>query len=124
MVSAKLTKVSDTEISVAFMDGQKPVPEARLGASDIEKFIAQLAALREGLSPKVGEKPPNREARGPIDPRILLYNAALPGRIMVIRHPGIGWLSVIFSENEASKLGQALLVKNRLAIRPPSDRQN
>jgi hypothetical protein len=53
------------------------------------------------------------------DPKLHLETESLNGDpVLRIRHPHFGWISFVFSRNEAAGLGQALIV--RATAEPPA----
>jgi hypothetical protein len=87
--------------SVAWSDSEAP---------DIEGIIELLAQMRAGLADEVPrERDPNIRGRVVRDPVWQpLKHRVLGGRLLALRHPGLGWLHFVFPEEEARKVAAAL----------------
>ncbi len=95
-------------------------------APQLDALIAALVGIRARILPEVAHEAPGVAAlRGPLDPRYATYDIpVLPGRMLAVRHSGLGWLSFIFPEKEAQSIAGAL--QKPLAapsFKPPPTRQ-
>ncbi len=78
-------------------------------AQEIEALIAQLSKFREGMRPEVPHTLDNTTMQGPVDPIWAgLSHDHAEERFLSIRHPGIGWISFLFSRAAAKSLADYL----------------
>jgi hypothetical protein len=82
-----------------------------LSADDVEKLIAELAKFRQKMKPEVPhELGPPLHVPGIEDPSLAVRShRGSNAKTIAIRHPGIGWLQFLLSEEEVKKLGDHLL---------------
>jgi len=95
------------EITIA-ADNQN-VQSVLAGAEEIDAFIAQLIRFRSTMKPELPRMPHSAQW-GPMDP---LWQGGSHDqsdtRQLSIRHPGIGWLSFLFSQEAARRLADYLM---------------
>lgn len=87
------------------------VLSAELDAAEIEALIDQLAAARAALTPSA---PMDVDARTRLrvlpDPRwIVPADDRYEGRVLALRHPGLGWLGFLFPRSEALQVARWLV---------------
>lgn len=111
MRKAHIELISQDEIELSVFDGEQPSVSTRLGAADIDSLIAVLSQVRTRMTPEVPRTiPEGTRPNGPVDPLWMVPGAApLPGKLLAVRHPGLGWLMFQFPPAEALKLGGALV---------------
>jgi hypothetical protein len=106
---AKFVPISNTELMIGLFENDKPCPEVKLDASDIDGLIAALAEFRSNMTPEISSTLSSGSFQSIVDP---LWNALasplLPGKIVAVRHPGYGWVGFQFPSDEAAKLGAFL----------------
>ena len=109
VLRAKLNE-DRTEAIIELWDDKKPLGHILLGAPELEGFIHQLAKHRTNMVDEVTpELDPGTKLLGIVDPS---WNAPWPplteGRALILRHPGHGWLSFVFSDHQARAICQWL----------------
>jgi hypothetical protein len=78
-------------------------------ATELEALISQLSKLREQMTPEVPRTLGSTIPQGFSDPVwASVSHEMAPERILPIRHPGIGWISFLFSPPEAGSLAAYL----------------
>lgn len=93
------------------MDGV-PLGHMFLTASDAENHIHGIAKHRAELVDEVSrELDPGSRIEAVVDPIWRTPKSSLDqqGVVLVLRHPGLGWLSFLFPHNEAAALGRWLV---------------
>jgi len=80
-------------------------------AAEAEHLIATIAKLRATMIPEVSRTIPDGElSPGPVDPVWAGPSHSEAGeRLVAIRHDGIGWIPVLFSQAVAKSLADYLL---------------
>jgi len=102
-VSLAITPISKSGLRI---EAEAPVT---LDAAEVERLIAQLAKFRKTMTPEVPRKPPDGTLDpGEVDP-IVGVQPFPDYMVMMIRHPGIGWLPLFLPEGSAQELGRFLL---------------
>jgi hypothetical protein len=95
-------------------NAESPEP-IQLSADELDKFIHQLARVRSEMTPQVpvelGEGTALDTVIDPAWQTRPLLHPALPGRLLALRHQGLGWLSFLLPPNEAAALGALLVTK-------------
>jgi hypothetical protein len=119
--TAKPSILSLSELVFELSDGKTSLGNLRLRATDIDSLIAKLALHRATLAPKVPLVLTDLTEVGMVpDPIwILRAPASTKDKLLLIRHPGLGWLMFQLPPSEAAKLGQGLLLDGP---RPTADR--
>jgi hypothetical protein len=100
-------------VTVALMMDDQTLGFADVESSELEELIALLATRRaEMAEPVVPEIEPNTRLTAIIDPAWRAKTAspvAPDGVLLALRHPGLGWITSLFSRAEVVRLGQSLL---------------
>lgn len=79
-----------------------------LEAPELDQFIRQLAQCRATLSEQVAEAlEPNARLKAVFHPNANV-SPIEQGRLLALRHPGLGWVSFVFSDDEARRLAELL----------------
>jgi hypothetical protein len=106
------------QIAFTICDEQKPLGQVVLNAEAVERLIMHLAGLLARLNPEVPRfLTAQAPAGGSPDPMSMVYDRAdLSGKVLAIRHDGLGWLSFLYGSATASRLAA------RLAARLPGQR--
>jgi hypothetical protein len=111
MREAKFSLSSTVELSVELTGNEVGARKVKLEAADIDALIAKLAHYRSTMAPEVPRQLANSNTVvGVRDPIWMLH--APPGstdRLLIVRHPGLGWMMFQLPAAEATKLGHALL---------------
>jgi hypothetical protein len=84
---------------------------AELDAAEIEALIDQLAVARAALAPMVpADVDPGTRVRVLSDPRwVIPADDQYDGRVLALRHPGLGWLGFLFPRPEALQVARWLV---------------
>ena len=105
----KIDEAADECIIELHMN-DKPLGHVRLPAPDLETFIHQLSEQRARMRDEVPRTlDPGARFTALVDPIWRVpedHNAE--GRLLILRHPGLGWLAFCFPEHEAQNLCQWL----------------
>lgn len=84
----------------------------RLDALEVEQFIDCLASLRSKLADAVPVRlEPYPRLNAIVNPpwaAMRVDERSTKGRLLAFRHPGLGWVSFIFTTQEAAKLAPFL----------------
>jgi hypothetical protein len=109
--NATLSILSTVELAFELSNDKGSSGKVHLRASEIDSLIAMLAQHRATMAPEVPRSLPELEDDGMIRDPIWILHA--PGstkdKLLLIRHPGLGWLMFQLPPSEAAKLGHALL---------------
>ena len=82
---------------------------AVMGGEQLQDLIDLLASVRLALPGSVPAEPKEGNNVASVDPQWRTLPFKLPtGRVLALRHNGLGWTHFIFSDAEASKIGDAL----------------
>jgi hypothetical protein len=89
----------------------KVLGQSVMSATDVEGLMNILAGFRLKMMPAVGhEIPRNHPPSGPANPIYAVVDVpVLPGKLLMIRHEGFGWLSFLLPQKEAEKMAHGLL---------------
>jgi hypothetical protein len=87
-----------------------------LQTSDVDALIQQLIALRVRLDPPQPREPV-RSSNFPLemDPCWYLEHSPLLGPVLLLRHPGAGWMAYSLPPESVERLREALTVKPPIA---------
>lgn len=107
----KLSIASAIELSIELANETTFIGKVTLCTTDIDRLIARLAQLRATMVPKIGRAPPGpADTVALVDPLwALRIPSAADGKLFMLRHPGLGWLTVLLPAAEATRLGHLLL---------------
>jgi hypothetical protein len=101
---------------VLTMEG-RPLGHIILDARGLQDLITTLTHIRAGMEPPVAlEIASGTKLPSVIDPvwrARIPPHPSIPGPLLVLRHPGFGWLSFVFPDVEANSLGQWLVANSR-----------
>ncbi len=109
-----------TEATIELCIEGKPLGQIHLPAAELEGFIHQLASHRWRMAEEV---PPE------LDPGVRLEavpdaawqtpekwkklpSGGAEGKMLALRHPGLGWLTFLFSDKEAQRIAEYLAGKS------------
>jgi|KBSMisStaDraftv2_1062788.scaffolds.fasta_scaffold819382_1 hypothetical protein len=108
----KLSLLSTVELIIAPSSGDAPSSKISLNVAEIDELIARLSQYRAAMAPEVPREVPERVAAGKTvqDPMWIVHKpAGGTHRLLIVRHPGLGWMLFQLPLTEADKLGQALV---------------
>src|SRR5262249_55322380 len=99
------------ELAIELADGTAPIGKVSLRAADIDLLMARLAQLRATMFPEVDCTPPETVETGAVvNP---MWAVRIPHankeKLLMVRHPGLGWLTMLLPATEAARLGHLLL---------------
>jgi hypothetical protein len=107
---------SMTELAIELSADKLSADNATLGkvtlrASDVDSLIAKLAYFRAGMTPEIPRVSSDPGNLGRVlDPLWILHAPLLAkDKLLLVRHPGLGWMMFQLPPSEAAKLGHALL---------------
>jgi hypothetical protein len=90
------------------MDG-KPLGHIELDGTSVEKHIHDLAQHRANLNdPVTLTLDAGSRLEAIVDPRWRVPKPIEQGRVLALRHPGLGWLSFVFPDKEARAIAEGL----------------
>ncbi len=97
-------------VTVELLQNGVAIGKVVLGAAETEAFIGLLARSRASLTvPVAPEFNPEASLEPVIDPVWEIPEEREPdGVLLALQHPGFGWLSFIFPDNEATSIGGVL----------------
>jgi hypothetical protein len=102
---------STVELTVELTPDEAGPGTVKLEAADIDALIAKLSHYRSTMTPEVPWQLTNSTNVVDVrDPIWILH--APPGstdRLLLVRHPGLGWMMFRLPAAEVTKLGHALL---------------
>jgi hypothetical protein len=125
MLQVGIARGLPDQIALTISDEQQPLGQVVLNAEGVERLIMHLAGLRARLNPEVPRfLPAQAPAGGSPDPMSMVYDRAdLSGKVLAIRHDGLGWLSFIYGAATASRLAGRLTARlPGQRLEAPSDR--
>ena len=97
-------------VTIQIEDNDKPLAHISLDAATTENHIHDLAKQRASLIEQVTpDLDPGSRIEAIVDPvwRIS-QNRVAQGRILCLRHPGLGWLSFVLPDKEAASMAEWL----------------
>lgn len=101
------------KVNISITEGNQPLAHAILEIPELEQLIEGLSVARSKMAdPVPNEIEPSGITKAIDDPiwrTRLPKNAPNPGVLLLLRHPGLGWLSAFFPQHEAANLGQSLV---------------
>ncbi|RQV01080.1 hypothetical protein [Burkholderia cenocepacia] len=102
LVTVELTE-NDGQLSLNYKNGDPAQP---LQAETIEKLIATLSSMREAMHPPVPMDPPiGAQVQAQLDPRFWTeLNHMVSASMLMLRHPGFGWLAFVLPPTSAEQL--------------------
>ena len=96
------------------MDG-KPLGYVELDGASVEKHIHDLAQHRANLiDPVTPTLETGSRLEAIVDPRWRVPKPIEQGRVLALRHPGVGWLSFVFPDKEARAIAEWLTKESPL----------
>ncbi len=105
---ATLQLVSSSELRLTLAADGREKLDVSLGASDIEALIANLAKARARMKPEVPKVRP-LAPRTLVSPLTAVVDVpGVPGKTLLFRHAGLGWLGFAFSQVDAGKIASRL----------------
>ena len=108
-------------LTVQIREDEKALAHIVMTPDDIGSLIRHLSGFRANMKPEITRKMPTKNLRSPQDPLCFVLDLpVLPGKLLVIRHDGLGWLSFAFSEGEAKKLATGFLDPGKFQQRTPT----
>jgi len=116
------TEGSTDTLTLTVSEAGKPAAAAELSAAEVEAMIQVLAEYRTRMAPEVPKTlPEDLNPRGPADPVYAVVDVpVVPGKMLMIRHDGIGWLTFLLPQSEADKLAHGLREISSAAKAPVS----
>lgn len=108
---AKLSVLATVELTIEGLADQGRAGKVTLKASDIDALTAKLAHIRAAMSPEIPRTVSDvTDVSRVIDPIWMLHApVSAADKLLVVRHPGLGWLMFQLPASEAARLGHALL---------------
>lgn len=89
-------------------DGQTLTTE--LNRTELQGMVDLLAAVRMVMPGSVDEQPAQGDAQAIVDPAWMSPPYRIPqGRVIILKHPGFGWLHFVFPDDKAEALSQLLV---------------
>jgi len=106
----KASAFSTTALSLEFTGTVAPMNKAYLTATDVDELMLSLARLRATIAPEVPvELPSGSHPPTAVDPRWNMSVFQDGTKAIAVRHIGFGWVTLLFSKEEAERLGRSLL---------------
>lgn len=109
--NARLSLLSTIELAFELSADGAPLGKINLRAADIDLLIARLAQFRATMAPEVPRTLAEfKDIAAALNPSWILHSpAATNDKLLLIRHPGLGWLMFQLPRSEAAKLAHGLL---------------
>lgn len=97
-------------VTIELLMNGEALGHIHLDASSAEKYIHDLALHRSALVDQVpAELDPGSRLEALVDPIWKIPDHKTPhGRVLALRHPGLGWLSFVFPDKEAVQIAEWL----------------
>ena len=116
-LKARLNETRTEAIIELWMEG-RPLGHINLPAAELEGFIHQLARHRRRMAEEVvRDLDPGARLEAEIDPAWRSpkkwSGEGAEGKLLALRHPGLGWLAFVFPEQEAQRIAEYLAGKPR-----------
>jgi hypothetical protein len=108
---AKLSLLSTVELAIEAPADKAPQAKVTLRTSDIDALTAKLAHLRATMTPEIPRLLADAADVSKVaDPLWMLHTpAGAKEKLLIVRHPGLGWMVFQLPQAEAERLGHALL---------------
>jgi hypothetical protein len=124
MVRMELRVATDgmrEHVVLELLRGGKPLGQIQLDGDTAEKHVHDVARHRANLiDPVTRTLKPGARLEALIDPAWGTPKYQLPeGRILSFRHPGLGWLTFVLPDEEATAIAEWLT--KDLPIRPQAE---
>ena len=110
------------EFEMAGDAGGEPV-KTTLSAKESQELVELIGMVRMMTPASIAEEPSEGVVQAVVDPawRAPAYKAP-QGRVLILRHPGLGWIHFIFPEDKADRVSKLLAME--LADAPTSPTVN
>jgi hypothetical protein len=113
-----LTLAEDRQsVTITMLMNDTPLGHAIVEAPELEELVQLLAAHRASMAEEVPtEIEPLAMLTAVADPMWrtkIPSSSPVPGVVLALRHPGLGWLANLLPRREAEALGQSLLDLSR-----------
>jgi hypothetical protein len=108
---AKLSMVSAIELAIELSADEATSGRITLRAADVDTLIASLANSRSAMTHEVPRMLlESTSVCKVIDPNWIVHSpATTKDKLLIFRHPGLGWIMFQLPASEAARLGHALL---------------
>ena len=110
MATFQINPGADGVIEFGMMpDGGGEPVTTRLSPDEAQSLVDLLSVVRQMTPGSIAAEPAEGVVRAAVDPqwRSPPYRAP-QGRVLILKHPGLGWLHFIFPEEQAAKVAQLL----------------
>ena len=102
-------KRSGDTLIVEMLEDQKSLGYVAMTATETDDTIKHLAGFRAEMTPEIPRDVPKPPISGPQNPYMAVFDVpVLPGKVLAIRHPGLGWLSFSLPQKVANGLADGL----------------
>jgi hypothetical protein len=120
----RFTEDRHQTLTLEISDSEKLLGHTELSALGVEGLIQILMTMRMKMTPPVPmEFPTIPPVKGPANPIYAVIDVpVMPGKLVMIRHEGLGWLNFLFPQKEADKLAHGLLEQPNLANKPAASK--
>ena len=109
MARFQINPGSDGSISLEMTGDDGVTTKAELNAQDTQGLVDLLGAVRQLTPGSVAEAPAEGVVQAVVDPAWAVPAVKAPqGRVLVVKHPGLGWMHFIFPEERAEQISKAL----------------
>jgi hypothetical protein len=108
---ARLSILSMTKLTVELPADDGTLHKITLRTSEIDALITKLAHFRAAMTPEIPRAAADpRDMTTVHDPLWILHApSTAKDKLLLVRHPGFGWMMFQLPLSEAAKLGHALL---------------
>lgn len=119
----RLTDETHHTLTLEISEGEKLLGHTELSTVGVEKLIHILAALRSKMSPEVDKSiPAGAPPSGPANPVYAVLDVpVVPGKMLMLRHEGLGWQSFLLPQHEADRMAHGLLEQPKPQTAPSSN---
>jgi hypothetical protein len=120
----RFTEETHHTLTLEISEGDKLLGHTELAAVGVEALIQILMSMRMKMTPPVPEEFPTiPPMKGPSNPIYAVLDVpVMPGKLVMVRHEGLGWLNFLFPQKEADKLAHGLLEQPALAKAPAASK--
>jgi hypothetical protein len=110
-IDARLSILSITELTLELPTDNGTLGKITLRTSDIDALITRLAHFRAAMAPEIPRSGSNPRDISTVHDPLWILHAPLVAedKLLLVRHPGLGWMMFKLPPSEAAKLGHALL---------------
>lgn len=122
MARFQIEPAADGAITLELIpDDGAPSAKATLTPQDAQGLVDLLGAVRMVTPGAVAEQPAEGVVQAVVDPAWVAPAYRAPqGRVLILKHPGLGWIHFIFPEARAEQVSKILSAELPSLSTPPT----